>query len=151
MSRDLPVTDADVTWARRSLALVLAAQGDFRRVPDLTTAGAQLLGENLTILGNAGDYPILRNQRDTQLVYNISSAHWEKHTLKLGTDLRKGHLNDVSDNYSRGFWTFGAVCNGTNYGSGVAAFMAGCSRSKRLPASVIKYCQKYGALDSNRL
>jgi glutaminase len=27
---------------------------DFRRVPDLTAAGAQLLGENLTILGNAG-------------------------------------------------------------------------------------------------
>ena len=27
---------------------------DFRRVPDLTAAGAQLLGENVTILGNAG-------------------------------------------------------------------------------------------------
>jgi glutaminase len=27
---------------------------DFRRVPDLTAAGAQLLGENLTILANAG-------------------------------------------------------------------------------------------------
>ena len=27
---------------------------DFRRVPDLTAAGAQLLGEKLTILGNAG-------------------------------------------------------------------------------------------------
>jgi len=82
-----------------------------------------------TILGNAGAYPILRNQRDTQLVYNISSAHWAKHTLKLGTDLRRGHLNDVSDNYSRGFWTFNQICNGKDYGSGVAAFMAGCVAS----------------------
>jgi len=87
-----------------------------------------LAGASFTILGNAGAYPIIRNQRDTQLVYNISSAHWDKHTLKLGTDLRKGHLNDVSDNYSRGFWTFGAVCNGNNYGTGVAAFLAGCAQ-----------------------
>ena len=32
---------------------------DFRRVPDVTAAGAQLLGENLTILGNAGVTAIL--------------------------------------------------------------------------------------------
>jgi glutaminase len=32
---------------------------DFRRVPDVTTAGARLLGENLTILGNAGVTSIL--------------------------------------------------------------------------------------------
>lgn len=32
---------------------------DFRRVPDLTAAGAQLLGENLAILGNAGVITIL--------------------------------------------------------------------------------------------
>jgi glutaminase len=32
---------------------------DFRRVPDVTAAGAQLLGENLTILGNAGVITIL--------------------------------------------------------------------------------------------
>src|SRR6187402_3346778 len=32
---------------------------DFRRVPDLTAAGAQLLGDNLTILGNTGVTAIL--------------------------------------------------------------------------------------------
>ena len=36
---------------------------DFRRVPDLTAAGAQLLGENLTILGNAGVTAILTGHR----------------------------------------------------------------------------------------
>lgn len=79
-----------------------------------------------TILGNAGAYPINRNQRDHQLVYNISSARWATHTLKLGADIRRSQLNDHADNYSRGFWTFNPVCGGVNYGSGVAAFLAGC-------------------------
>src|SRR5207237_1847594 len=31
-----------------------------------------------TILGNAGAFPIIRNQRDDQLVYNISSTPWTR-------------------------------------------------------------------------
>jgi glutaminase len=42
---------------------------DFRRVPDLTTAGAQLLGENLTILGNAGVTAILTGLEGTSPVW----------------------------------------------------------------------------------
>jgi hypothetical protein len=79
-----------------------------------------------TILGNAGAFPIIRDQRDTQLVYNISTSRWEDHTIKVGTDLRRGKLDDRADNFNRGFWNFAAVCNGVNYGTGIAAFWAGC-------------------------
>lgn len=82
-----------------------------------------------TILGNAGNFPINRDQRDQQFVYNISTARWPNHTLKAGTDIRLVQLNDLADNYSRGFWTFNASCAGTNYGTGIAAFMAGCVSS----------------------
>src|SRR5712672_3045417 len=43
---------------------------DFRRVPDITSAGAQLLGENLTILGNSGVTAILTG-------LEASSAVWK--------------------------------------------------------------------------
>ena len=86
-------------------------------------------GGLFTILGNAGAFPINRNQRDQQFVYNISSARWENHTLKAGTDIRFVQLNDLADNFSRGFWTFSRNCAGTDYGTGIAAFMAGCVTS----------------------
>ncbi|MBI5319771.1 glutaminase A [Bradyrhizobium sp.] len=41
---------------------------DFRRVPDLTAAGAQLLGENLTVLGNAGVTAIITGVEATSAV-----------------------------------------------------------------------------------
>lgn len=41
---------------------------DFRRVPDLTSAGARLLGENLTILGHAGVTTILTGFEATSRV-----------------------------------------------------------------------------------
>jgi len=119
------VQEARLGIGIRSTNVNISAGND---TPIVRIGDTGLSSGSFTILGNAGAYPIIRNQRDTQLVYNISSAQWTKHTLKLGTDLRKGHLNDISDNYSRGFWTFGAVCNGTNYGTGVAAFMAGCAQ-----------------------
>jgi outer membrane receptor protein involved in Fe transport len=83
-------------------------------------------GITFTILGNAGAFPITRNQRDDQLVYNISSSHWAKHTLKVGMDLRQSDLNDHAENFNRGFWSFSATCQGTNYGTAIAAFWAGC-------------------------
>jgi glutaminase len=42
---------------------------DFRRVPDITSAGARLLGENLTILGNAGVTAILAGVEPTSAVW----------------------------------------------------------------------------------
>ena len=42
---------------------------DFRRVPDLTSAGAQLLGENLAILGNGGVTAILTGVEATSAVW----------------------------------------------------------------------------------
>lgn len=81
---------------------------------------------SFTTLGSAGAFPITRNQRDQQFVYNISSARWANHTLKAGTDIRMVQLNDLADNFSRGFWTFERTCGGVDYGSAIAAFMAGC-------------------------
>ena len=83
-------------------------------------------GITFTILGNAGAFPIIRNQRDSQLVYNVSSSHWTRHTLKVGMDLRQSDLNDRAENFNRGFWSFAATCQGTNYGTAIAAFWAGC-------------------------
>ena len=88
-----------------------------------------------TILGNAGAFPIIRNQRDNQLVYNISTARWTHHTLKIGTDLRRSALNDRAENFNRGFWSFSATCQGTNYTLAIAAFWAGC---------VNNYTQSFG-------
>src|SRR5207245_44614 len=86
-------------------------------------------GITFTILGNAGAFPIIRNQRDNQLVYHVSSARWAKHTLKLGTDLRRSALNDRAESFNRGFWSFSATCQGVNYGTAIAAFWAGCVNS----------------------
>lgn len=46
---------------------------DFRRVPDMTAAGAQLLAENLTILGNGGVTAILTGLEPTSAVWNAIS------------------------------------------------------------------------------
>ncbi len=96
-----------------------------------------------TILGNAGALPVIRNQRDQQFIYNISSSRWARHTLKVGTDLLRKTLNDRADNFNRGFWNFGSSCGGVNYGNGLAAFWAGC---------VSSYTIAYGPNDlQNRL
>jgi len=47
---------------------------DFRRVPDLTAAGAQLLGEKLTMLGNAGVTAILTGFETTSPVWTAIKA-----------------------------------------------------------------------------
>ena len=81
---------------------------------------------NGPILGNAGAFPINRDQRDQQLVYNISSARWANHTLKVGTDIRRSRLDDRAHNFNRGFWNFTTACGGVTYPNGYAAFWAGC-------------------------
>src|SRR5215471_6548049 len=57
------------------------------------------------IMGNASSYPTLRVQNDFQYVYNLS---WVvgKQTLKIGADVRRTQLNDLEENYNRGFYTF---------------------------------------------
>src|SRR6266542_797089 len=78
-----------------------------------------------TIIGNAGAFPINRYQTDNQFVYNVSSL-LGKHYLKGGTDIRRQRLDDLADNFSRGFYTFGTTCNGINYVTGFNAFLNGC-------------------------
>src|SRR5438046_3101081 len=47
---------------------------DFRRVPDMTAAGATLLGENLTILGNIRVTAILTGLEATSAVWRAVCA-----------------------------------------------------------------------------
>jgi glutaminase len=54
---------------------------DFRRVPDMTSAGAQLLAENLTILGNGGVTAILTG-------FEASSAVWKAISGRVAEPLR---------------------------------------------------------------
>ncbi len=78
------------------------------------------------IIGNAGGFPINRDQTDQQFVYNISSAAFARHTLRAGTDIRRSTLNDRASNNNRGFWNFTANCGGVTYPTGLHAFFAGC-------------------------
>ena len=61
-----------------------------------------------TTLGSAGAFPIHRYQTDYQYVYNLSHVRGI-HTFRAGIDFRRQHLDDLADNFSRGFWTFGAT------------------------------------------
>ena len=88
-----------------------------------------------SIIGNAGNFPILRDQKDYQFVYNLSTLLGAGHNIKTGTDLRFSHLDDLADNFSRGFWSFNANCGGVVYPSSFAAFMDGC---------VASYTKAYG-------
>jgi len=81
------------------------------------------------IIGNAGNFPIDRVQRDNQLVYNISSTRFDNHTLKAGADIRRSSLDDRAENFNRGFYTFGTTCAGKTYATGIAAMMDGCVSS----------------------
>src|SRR5205823_3295731 len=43
-----------------------------------------------------------------QYVYNL--IHMQgRHTFKAGIDFRRQHLDDLADNYSRGWWTYAAT------------------------------------------
>ncbi|HVE73344.1 MAG TPA: TonB-dependent receptor [Thermoanaerobaculia bacterium] len=81
------------------------------------------------IIGNAGAYPINRNQRDQQFVYNLSTSRWAAHTLKVGTDIRRSNLDDRASSNTRGFWNFTTACGGVTYPSSIHAFFAGCVNS----------------------
>ena len=82
-----------------------------------------------SIIGNAGAFPINRDQTDQQFVYNLTSQMFERHSLKAGVDIRRQALDDIADNFSRGFWTFNRICGGVTYETPYAAFFDGCVQS----------------------
>ena len=94
--------------------------------PIIRFAGSPVSG---TIIGNAGNFPIHRDQLDHQLVYNVSTLLGSSHNLKAGTDLRFSALDDLAQNFHRGFWSFTASCGGVTYPSSWAAFWDGCVNS----------------------
>ncbi len=80
-------------------------------------------------IGSAGNFPIQRYQTDNQFVYNVSTA-FSNHSIRTGTDIRRQKLNDLADNFSRGFHSStAATCNGINYGNGFNAFLNGCTQN----------------------
>jgi outer membrane receptor protein involved in Fe transport len=84
-----------------------------------------------SIIGNAGNFPIHRFQTDNQFVYNLSAVLGGNHFLKTGIDLRRQRLDDLADNFSRGFWTFGTSCQASatqtfTYTTGYQALLNGC-------------------------
>ena len=82
-----------------------------------------------SIIGNAGNFPIKRDQTDHQIVYNLTAQLFTNHSFRLGTDIRRQALDDVADSNTRGSWTFNNVCGGTTYPTGYAAFFDGCASS----------------------
>lgn len=79
-----------------------------------------------SIIGNAGAFPINRDQTDNQFVYNFSALLGSNHSVKAGTDIRLQKLDDRADNFTRGFYNFNRVCGGTTYATAYAAFLDGC-------------------------
>lgn len=79
-----------------------------------------------SIIGNAGNFPIHRDQLDHQFVYNFTTLMGNRHALNMGTDIRLSNLDDIAENFNRGFYTFTASCGGTTYASPYAAFLDGC-------------------------
>ena len=82
-----------------------------------------------SIIGNSGNFPINRDQTDHQLVYNVTRLAGGKHQFKTGVDLRFQRLDDLADNFSRGFWSFNPICGGVTYPTSYAAFLDGCVAS----------------------
>ncbi|MEO5760920.1 MAG: hypothetical protein ABIR28_01285, partial [Vicinamibacteria bacterium] len=96
---------------------------DGNTTPIIRFAGSPVSG---SIIGNAGTFPILRDQKDHQFVYNQTLLVGDRHVLKMGTDIRMSQLDDVAQSFNRGFWNFTAACGGITYSSAYAAFFDGC-------------------------
>ena len=82
-----------------------------------------------TIIGNAGAFPILRDQKDHQFVANLTWQAASTHSIKAGADIRRQQLDDFADSNSRGFWNFNRVCGGVTYATAYDAFLDGCVAS----------------------
>ena len=107
----------------RSTNVDIAAGDD---TPIIRFAASPVSG---AIIGNAGAFPIHRDQTDHQFVYNLSTLLGNNHSIKAGADIRREKLDDRADNFSRGFWSFNRVCGGTTYSTAYAAFLDGCVAS----------------------
>jgi hypothetical protein len=95
----------------RTTLVNIAAGND---TPVLRFTNPAPVGTQSTI-GSAGNFPIQRYQTDNQFVYNITVSGG-KHFWKVGTDIRRQRLDDLADNFSRGFYQFNsATCNGFTY------------------------------------
>lgn len=95
----------------RTTLVNIAAGND---TPILRFTNPAPVGTQSTI-GSAGNFPIQRYQTDNQFVYNVSVTGG-RHFVKAGTDIRRQRLDDLADNFSRGFYQFNsAVCNGFTY------------------------------------
>jgi hypothetical protein len=113
--------------------LVNIAAGN--NTPVMRFTNPAIIGGSSTI-GDAGAFPIQRYQTDNQFVYNVSAALGGNHFLKTGFDVRSQRLDDLADNFSRGFYSFGTACRVTpanvtptvtiNYTSGFQALINGC-------------------------
>lgn len=107
----------------RSTNVNIAAGND---TPIVRFTGSPVSG---SIIGNAGNFPINRDQTDHQFVYNVTAQLFNRHSMKTGVDVRRQALDDTADNFSRGFWTFNATCGGVTYSSPYAAMLDGCVQS----------------------
>lgn len=80
-----------------------------------------------SIIGNAGNFPIQRYQTDHQLVYNLTTV-FRTHQFRAGTDIRRQQLDDLADNFSRGFYnSTTTTCNGFVYPNGFQQLINGCT------------------------
>src|SRR5215213_6921322 len=78
-------------------------------------------------IGSAGNFPIHRFQTDNQFVYNFTTV-FTTHQVRMGTDIRRQRLDDLADNFSRGFYSSAAAtCNGINYVTGFNQLINGCT------------------------
>jgi outer membrane receptor protein involved in Fe transport len=107
----------------RSTNVDISAGND---TPIIRFTGSPVSG---SIIGNAGNFPIHRDQTDHQFVYNLTAQAFRSHSFKAGADVRRQQLDDLADNFSRGFWTFNASCGGVTYPTPYAAFFDGCVQS----------------------
>jgi outer membrane receptor protein involved in Fe transport len=117
------VAEARYGLGLRSTNVDIAAGND---TPIIRFTGSPVSG---SIIGNAGNFPIHRDQTDHQFVYNLSALAFRTHSFKAGVDVRRQQLDDLADNFSRGFWTFNANCGGVSYPSAYGAFFDGCVQS----------------------
>jgi outer membrane receptor protein involved in Fe transport len=104
--------------------------------PIIRFAGLPVTGAG-PIIGNAGQFPINRDQTDHQFVYNLTAQLFSNHSFKTGADIRRQALDDFADNNSRGFWNFLQSCGGVTYPNGIAAMLDGC---------VANFTKAYGPL-----
>jgi len=93
---------------------------DFRHIPNLTVAGMTLIFPGSKIH---------QAERTQQFTANVTKI-WDRHTLKVGTDLRIYRQNYTQTNDSAGAFTFNAPFTArspftTSGGTGFASFMLG--------------------------